>query len=294
MITISINMDRLSPLFSRFSLTAQVFYSGNPCGTFDFSDAKGVGYLHILRRGSVHIIQPNTEPILAAEPSVIFYPRPRQHRFQVDEKNEAEIICTTIDFGAGLGNPLLSALPDMIIIPLTRISGLTPVLALLFDESFNHRCGRQAAVDRLAEYFLVLLLRHTIETQLITGGILAGLADGRLAKAITAMHERPEHAWSLENLAHTADMSRARFAVHFRETVGTTPLDYLTGWRISVAQTLLKSGKPLKLVAPAVGYSHPIALTRVFAKRVGVSPKEWLNSMMMSASKAKFIANAEL
>lgn len=270
-------MDRLSPLFSRFSLTARVFYSGNPCGTFDFSDANGVGYLHILRRGAVNILQPDAASLAVDEPSVIFYPRPRPHRFQVHENSNAEIICTTIDFGAGLGNPLINALPEVLIIPLIRIAELGPMLTLFFDEAFAQRCGRQAAVNRLAEYFLVLLLRHTIEAQLITSGILAGLADARLAKAITAMHERPEHVWSLEELAHTADMSRARFAVTFRDTVGTTPLDYLTDWRISVAQTLLKSGKPLKLVAPAVGYSHPIALTRIFAKKVGASPKEWLD-----------------
>lgn len=270
-------MDRLSPLFSRFSLTARVFYSGNPCGNFDFSDADGVGYLHILRRGEVRVIQPGSEPILVKQPSVIFYPRPHPHRFKIHKNCEAEIICTTVDFGAGLGNPLINALPDVLIIPLNSIAELTPMLALFFDEAFAQRCGRQAAVDRLAEYFLVLLLRHTVETKIITTGILAGLADARLAKAITSMHERPEHGWSLEELAHTADMSRARFAVAFRETVGTTPLDYLTDWRVSVAQTLLKSGKPLKLVAPAVGYSHPIALTRVFTKRMGVSPKEWLD-----------------
>ncbi|MBY0577602.1 MAG: AraC family transcriptional regulator [Burkholderiales bacterium] len=270
-------MDRLSPLFSRFSLTARVFYSGTPCGAFDFSETGGGGYLHILRHGIVSIDHPDAAPILVTEPSVIFYPRPRSHRFQVED--EAELVCTSIDFGAGLGNPLVRALPDVFVITLADIAGLTPALTLFFDEAFNKRCGRQAAVDRLAEYFLVLLLRHAIETRLFSGGILAGLADARLAKAITAMHERPEHSWSLEELARTADMSRARFAVYFRETVGTTPLDYLADWRISVAQTLLKSGKLLKLVAPAVGYSHPVALTRVFSRKIGVSPKVWLERM---------------
>lgn len=172
---------------------------------------------------------------------------------------------------------MLAALPDVLIIPLEQIETLAPLLTLLFDEAFNERCGRQAAVDRLAEYFLLLLLRHTIESKLIAGGLLAGLADARLAKAITVMHEQPEYVWSLEQLAQTAEMSRARFAAHFKTVVGTTPMDYLTGWRISVAQTLLKSGKPLKLVAPEVGYSHPIALTRAFSKKVGLSPKAWLD-----------------
>jgi AraC-like DNA-binding protein len=103
-----------------------------------------------------------------------------------------------------------------------------------------------------------------------------GLADPRLANAIAAIHERPEHPWSLEELAAAAGMSRARFAVHFREIVGVTPFDYLADWRIGMAQTLLKRGKPLKIVAPSVGYASSTALTRVFTQRVGVSPTQWL------------------
>jgi AraC-like DNA-binding protein len=71
-------------------------------------------------------------------------------------------------------------------------------------------------------------------------------------------------------------MWRARFAAAFREAVGTPPLDYLTDWRISVAQTLLKRGRPLKSVAPAVGYLSPAAFARVFRKRVGASALDWV------------------
>ena len=112
--------------------------------------------------------------------------------------------------------------------------------------------------------------------RLIAGGVLLGLADPRLAQAINAMHQRPEHPWSLESLAQTAGMSRARFAVHFRQIVGATPFDYLADWRIGLAQTLLRQGKPLKTVAPAVGYASSTALTRVFSKRLGLSPTAWI------------------
>lgn len=149
-------------------------------------------------------------------------------------------------------------------------------MALLFGEAFADLPGRQAGIDRLAEYALVLLLRYAIEARIVNGGLLAALADPRLSKALMAMHERPEHPWTLEELASDAGMSRARFAAHFRATMGTTPLDYLTDWRISVAQTLLKRGKPLKLVAPMVGYSNPVALARVFARRTKLSPSAWI------------------
>jgi hypothetical protein len=42
----------------------------------------------------------------------------------------------------------------------------------LFAEAFGQHDGRQAALDRLAEYFMVLLLRAAMDAQLITGGIL--------------------------------------------------------------------------------------------------------------------------
>jgi AraC-like DNA-binding protein len=125
---------------------------------------------------------------------------------------------------------------------------------LLFTEAFAENPGRQAALDHLTEYALVLLLRAA-KNHLIQGGILMGLADPRLAKAIDAIHQQPAHPWSLESLAQQAGMSRARFAVHFRKTVGLTPFDYLADWRIGVAETLLHKGGSLKIIAPTVGYT---------------------------------------
>jgi len=103
-----------------------------------------------------------------------------------------------------------------------------------------------------------------------------GLSDLRLGKAMEGMHKHPETSWSLEQLAQCAGMSRARFAAHFRQVVGMTPFDYLTNWRLGVAQTMLRKGNSLKLIATAVGYANATALTRVFSQRIGMSPSEWL------------------
>ena len=103
-----------------------------------------------------------------------------------------------------------------------------------------------------------------------------GLSDLRLGKAIEGMHKHPETSWSLEQLAQRAGMSRARFAAHFRKLVGMTPFDYLISWRLGVAQTMLRKGNSLKLIASVVGYANATALTRVFTQRVGMSPSEWL------------------
>jgi AraC-like DNA-binding protein len=77
-------------------------------------------------------------------------------------------------------------------------------------------------------------------------------------------------------MAETALMSRAKFAALFKDTIGQAPSDYLTDLRIAIAQGLLKKDKPVSLVANAVGYEHGSALARVFRKKTGLSPKEWL------------------
>lgn len=266
-------MDRLSPFFSNFSLSAQIFLAGTLCGTSSDHVTRTAGHLHVVKRGRLTIFEPDQAPITIEEPTVLLYPRPAQHTFQSED---ADILCAFVEFGAGMLNPLASALPKLLVVPLSGAPALVPTAELLFAEAFDRRDGRQVAVDLLAEYFLVLLLRFAIDTHVMQGGILTALSDPHLSRVLAAVHEEPERAWSLEELAHAGGMSRARFAAHFLSTMGQTPFEYLTLWRIGIAQSLLKKGEPLKMVAPAVGYASTGALTRSFSQHIGVPPMTWL------------------
>lgn len=175
-------------------------------------------------------------------------------------------------------NPLATALPSLLIIPLASIPELGSVVTLFFAEAFAQEAGRQAAVDRLAEYFLLLLLRSALKSGLVKGGILTALADTHLAKALAAMHQQPEYPWTLEELGRLAGMSRARFAAHFHTTMEQTPFEYLALWRIGIAQSLLRKGESLKMIAPSVGYASTGALIRSFSHHVGMPPMTWLAS----------------
>jgi AraC-like DNA-binding protein len=84
------------------------------------------------------------------------------------------------------------------------------------------------------------------------------------------------HPWELSEMASRAGMSRARFAVHFREVTGDTPADFLASWRITLAQGLLRAGRPLKHVAQEVGYGSASALTRAFVRKIGQPPSRWM------------------
>jgi AraC-like DNA-binding protein len=76
-------------------------------------------------------------------------------------------------------------------------------------------------------------------------------------------------------MAATAAMSRSRFAATFLAVVGSTPGEYLARYRMAVAQDLLRRGRPLALVAEAVGYSGAAAFSRAFAVVCGCAPGAW-------------------
>ena len=268
-------MDHLAPFFDRFALSARIFYAGQLCGISGDHNSEHAGYLHVLKKGTMKIMRPNGRQMIIDTPSIVFFPRPYRHRLFAPDDG-AELVCATIEFGAGMLNPLVASFPEALVLPLDTVPELVPAVQLLFSEGFSEAPGRQPAINRLFEYVLVLLIRSAIDSRLIDTGILAGLSDARLAKAIDAMHKHPETSWSLEWLAQSAGMSRARFAAHFRQVVGTTPFDYLTNWRIAVAQTMLREGKSLKQIARAVGYTNSTALTRVFTQRLRMPPSEWL------------------
>jgi AraC-like DNA-binding protein len=269
-------MDRLAPFFDRFALTARMFYSGLLCGTLDNRQSEHASHLHVLKNGTLKIRPSGARQIVLNTPSLLFYPRPRLHRLSASEQEGAELMCATVEFGAGMLNPLIASLPEPLFLPVNALPELAPAVELLFSEAFSDAPGRQPAIDRLFEYVFVLLIRSAMNRQLVDSGILMGLSNPRLASAIEAMHRQPQTSWSLEQLAQLAGMSRARFAVHFRQVVGVTPFDYLTRWRLGVAQTMLRKGSSLKVIAPAVGYTNATALTRVFTHHFGISPSEWL------------------
>jgi AraC-like DNA-binding protein len=110
------------------------------------------------------------------------------------------------------------------------------------------------------------LLRHLIAQPRTPHGLLNGLSDPRLARALVAVHSGPQQAWTLERLAEAAGMSRTAFATHFRNVMDLTPGDYLYRLRMALARDHIARGQGLKQAAAAVGYT-PTSLSRALARR---------------------------
>jgi len=267
--------DRLSALLQRFELSARVLHGGALRGVAPFDGGQGTGFLHLVRQGRLGVTDAQGRRTVLDEPSLLFLPRAGAHSLDVDETQGAEIVSAVVEFGIGDENPLVRALPAQLLVPLARLSGLDLAQRLLFDEAFGHRCGHDAVANRLTEVLVIQLLRHAIEQRLVDGGLMAGLADPRLHKALCAVHAEPARGWSLASMAAEAGMSRARFAAHFAHRIGVPPGEYLTGWRLGLARSMLRRGLPVKRVAAEVGYASASALGRVFSQRLGQSPVAW-------------------
>lgn len=276
-------MDRLSRLLSRFTLHAGVFYSGELCGVHPFEADAERGHIHLVREGPVEWIDADGTRTPIVRPSLLFLPRPGRHRLVADDRDGAQVVCATVQFGGGGANPVSDSLPSRVLVELDRLAGAHALLELMTAEAFDERAGRQAALDRLCELLMIQLLRHCLDQGLTEGGTLAGLADPRLAKALTAIHDDAARPWELSEMAAAAGMSRARFAAHFHAVTGQTPADYLAAWRIARAQSLLQAGRPMKHVALDVGYGSASAFTRAFVRKIGCTPSRWLHELQKAA-----------
>jgi len=278
-------VDRLSGILERFRVRAQLHHSGALCGLNHFDACEGHGYLHVLRRGQLKVSHPGARDVPKSmrfdEPTLLLYPRPFTHRFHNPPVEGSDFTCARLNFDGGSYNPLARALPSLIAVPLARVSGLDLALELLFAETDRVRCGQRLLADRMFEVVVIQLLRWLLDHPRAAGvrpGFITGLSDPRLARALVAMHDAPGKSWSLERMAKRAGMSRSAFANRFREVVGQTPADYLSDWRMALAQSRLREGQSIKILAEELGYANPSALSRAFTAKVGVSPRDWLTS----------------
>ncbi|KPH01638.1 AraC family transcriptional regulator [Pseudomonas sp. RIT-PI-q] len=269
-------MDRLSTLLTHFGVNAGTFHSGTFCGTTGFDGEQACGHLHLLQVGELDLKLADERTLHLTKPTLIFFPRPYRHRLFASDATDTQLVCASLTFDGGAGNALAAALPDYLILDLDDVPTMAGTLEWLFNEAFGGICGREAMMDRLFELLVIQLLRHILSNRDQSPGMMAGLADPRLARSLSLMHDSPGKAWTVAELSTAANMSRASFAEYFRLVVGQTPVDYLVSWRISLAQKRLREGKSIALIADEVGYESPSALARAFRRKTGTSPREWL------------------
>jgi len=145
------------------------------------------------------------------------------------------------------------------------------------QELCEPRPGGLLVAQHLAHMMLVQALRLHL-AQGLSGGVgwLFALADKQMNAAISSMHEDPAHSWTVQKLAERAGMSRSIFASSFKETVGESPMEYLTRWRMMLAgDRLQNSDDPISVIALSLGYESESAFGKAFKRVMGCSPRQY-------------------
>ena len=181
------------------------------------------------------------------------------------------LFCARVDW-SGAHNPLLTALPQTVEIDLSSDPDSMGLVRIMETEITGRRCGVGSVLSRLGEVLIVRMMRAQIEAGSTQPGLLAGLSDQRLSRAIVAMHDRPGQAWRNEDLAQLAGMSLSRFADTFLATVGETPAAYLRRWRLTLARQDIAKGHRVDMVARRYGFASTEGFTRAFKKHHGETP----------------------
>ena len=271
--------DRLKEVFKTLKLQASVFQAGALCQAIGYTPTESVGFIHILQSGDLEVRAPDGSLLVFDEPSLLIYMKSPEHHLKPVHQN-VNIVCATFKFQSGFTNPLIASLPDFVQLPLKNIRGLDGILTAIYHESEVKDCGYSLILDQLMEVIFIHVVRYLMMQGFIESGMLAGLSDKRLAKAIQAIHENPSKSWSLEELSALAMMSRAKFSADFRNIVGMTPGAYATQWRLSIVQSLLLKGKSLEYISDEVGYANASALVRAFKSQFDQTPIQWLKLKM--------------
>lgn len=282
--------DLLSDILATYQLRASVIDAPSMCGAWQLTTAgesraafhwvgEGAGWLHMKEFA---------EPMRLSAGDLVIFPRDAWHMISgepalngFDDREVMDgdgpvttLVCGYFDFISGPRNALVEALPELLLLRGQDAGATLPALGhLLLQEAQNQNVGRQAVLDKLSDTLFVLALREHLRTATDARGLIAALTDPRLRRVLAAMHKAPQQNWSLEALARLALMSRTAFAQRFADSVGQTPMQYLTRHRMMLAARWLRDRQSsVKDIAGRLGYETEAAFRRAFKRIHGVGP----------------------
>jgi AraC-like DNA-binding protein len=237
------------------------------------------GDLVLLPRGGVYVL--SDSPDRAAVPAdSLVREEIGQNATLLRYGGEGELTTLVgggVRFGDARLHPLLELMPDVL-----HLRGgdreqdgiLRAMVAAMEAEARSPRPGSATLMTRLADVLVIQGVRWWVEhcTEDCPGWLRA-LRDPQVGRALAAIHRRPADSWTVASLAKAVQMSRSVFSERFTELVGTPPMQYLTRWRMHLAERWLREDRlGIAEVAGRLGYESVPSFSRAFKRHTGVPP----------------------
>jgi AraC-like DNA-binding protein len=244
------------------------------------------GDVIVFPQGDPHVL--SSVPGLRSSPQMKVYEQalgPELFTLSVGEggPQKTGLLCGFLGCDVRPFNALLETLPRMLHVrqsPGRRDGPLSQLIGLAISEAEKKRMGGQCMLTRISELMFIEVVRlHLEEMGPDQRGWLAGLRDQQVGRALSLLHTKTAHSWTLEELAQEAGLSRSTFAERFNQLVGRPPMQYLAQWRMQIAAAHLSRGdSTVADVAMKVGYESEAAFSRTFKRLVGIPPGSWRRS----------------
>lgn len=241
------------------------------------------GDLIVVPNGARHILSDSSdrEPISLDEAleRVNYNGQGILHIGEDTSVNDAQLVCGHFEFSELFSHPLISHLPDYIIMNENsgaEFSWMKDTLKFLSYTARQGHDGSSAIIKRLSEVIFIQVVRFWSGQNDKSKGFIAALNDKNLSQGLKAFHEDFSAEWTVEKLAIESSMSRSLFADRFKQYLDLSPMQYVTNWRMQNArQILLQSDLSLDRVAIEVGYDSAAAFSKAFKRLFGRSPGEY-------------------
>ena len=99
----------------------------------------------------------------------------------------------------------------------------------------------------------------------------------QIEPAISYIINHVESNVDIDMLIKNSHLSKSRFYALFKQYTGTSPLRFLTNYRLSAAADyLIIHGMKVKAVSEKLGFQDPLYFSRLFKKEFGMSPREYI------------------
>ena len=289
-------MDVISNLLRTFKLNAHVFLHSNFYGSWavDTSGSNKSAF-HMVSRGAAWLHLPNQDEAIALRSGdLVVFPHDAPHAIThaittpTDETvfnqpgaapetgPSTGLICGTFEFERHNWNPLLNALPDVMVIKGEETAStalMHTVIQSIIIETESESAGGDVVIDRLSEVLFIHIIRNHMQRTDTDSGYLAALADKQISLALACIHEHPGESWSVDSLAQKAGMSRSAFSNKFHLLVQMTPMQYVTCWRMQQAhEQFTTSNASVARIAESFGYQSEASFRKAFKKHFGYGP----------------------
>ncbi|CAD7563762.1 Putative HTH-type transcriptional regulator ykgD [Citrobacter europaeus] len=234
---------------------------------------------HTVTQGAVLLEMPDGTSFTLRPGILVILPQNSAHRLCQSGDEQTHIVCGSLRLHAS-SRYFLTALPEVLVLAPDENSPvshwLKAMIALMQQESMSALPGSSVVCSQQCATLFTLAVREWLTKATPAQNVLNLLLHPKLGAVVFLMLESPAFAWTVEELAKRAHMSRASFAQLFREVSNSTPLAVLTTLRLQFAAQMLSRGsQPLIVVAESVGYASESSFHKVFLREFGCTPGEY-------------------